>query len=87
MLGLGGVILIGLLLLTLLGLRWTDRLGWTAIFARRDRGSSVIGSVILGADNIFAPEHKRAAIEHRLDRKDILRQQKLGDDGPFGQGP
>ncbi len=66
----------------------TDKLGWTSVYKKRDPGTSILGGVLLGSEQLFAPEHRRAAIEYRIEGKDRLRQQQAGDGHDRdGQGP
>lgn len=72
---------VGLIVGTFLLLILTDKLGWTTVYQKRKPGSPpVIGGVLLGAEHIFAPEHRRAAIEYRVESQESLRQQALGED-------
>lgn len=62
---------------------FTDKLGWTSVYKKRDDGVSILGGVLLGSEQIFAPEHRRAAIEYRMEKQEQLRQQEAGNDrGP-----
>jgi len=80
MLALYPFIVIGLIVGGFLLLLVTDKLGWTRAYKKRDEGTSIIGGVLLGSEQIFAPEHRRAAIEYRLDKKEQLQQQNAGQD-------
>jgi hypothetical protein len=77
-----GAIVGGFLLLVL-----TDKLGWTSVYKKRESGTSILGGVLLGSEQIFAPEHRRAAIEYRIESKDRLQQQQAGDRPDPGEHP
>ncbi len=66
--------------LVFLGLLVTDRLGWTAVYKKREAGSSALGIGMLSLEHTFAEEKRRAAIEYRLDEKRSNHQQQAGDD-------
>jgi uncharacterized BrkB/YihY/UPF0761 family membrane protein len=80
MLALFPILVIGLIVGGFLLMNLTDKLGWTSVYKKRDASSSILGGVLLGSEQIFAPEHRRAAIEYRLEKQDQLRQQEAGDD-------
>lgn len=64
------------------GLVVTDKLGWTAVYRKReDRGSS-LGIGMLSLEHTFAEDKRRAAIEYRLEDKRSLKQQQAGDGEP-----
>lgn len=64
------------------GLFVTDKLGWTAVYRKReDRGSS-LGIGMMSLEHTFAEEKRRAAIEYRLQDKQSLHQQQAGDGDP-----
>lgn len=87
MLALFPVIVIGLIVGGFLLLILTDRLGWTSVYKKRDAGTSILGGVLLGSEQIFAPEHRRAAIEYRLEKKEQIQQQNAGQDRDPGRQP
>lgn len=61
------------------GLYVTDKLGWTAIYRRREEGSSSLAVGMLSLEATFAEEKRRAAIEYRLDDKRSQHQQQAGE--------
>ena len=80
MLELFPLLIVGLIVGAFLLLIVTDKLGWTSVYKKRDAGTSILGGVLLGSEQIFAPEHRRAAIEYRLQKQDQLQQQEAGTD-------
>ena len=86
MLALYPFLVIALIVGGFLLLMLTDKLGWTSVYKKRDAGTSILGGVLLGSEQIFAPEHRRAAIEYRLEKKDQLLQQEAGQDRDPGEG-
>ena len=80
MLALYPLLVIGVIVGSFLLLIVTDKLGWTSVYQKRKPGNSLIGGVLLGTEHVFAPEHRKAAIEYRIESKEHLRDQALGDD-------
>lgn len=80
MLDLFPFLVVGLIVGAFLLLVVTDKLGWTSVYTKRDAGTSILGGVLLGSEHIFAPEHRRSAIEYRLEKKAQLQQQEAGQD-------
>lgn len=74
------VILSLLIILVFSGLALTDKLGWTAVYRKREGGSSRLGIGMLSLEHTFAEEKRRAAIEYRLDEKRSHHEQQAGDD-------
>lgn len=73
------IILAILIPLVVGGLFFTDKLGWTRVYQKREEGSSSLAVGMLSLEHIFAAEKRRAAIEYRLEDKGSLHQQQAGD--------
>lgn len=77
----GPLIVVFVLVAGFFALTWlTDKLGWTTLYQKRDgSGSAGLGAAMLGAEYLFADEHKRAAIVYRKDDQRQVRRQEAGD--------
>ena len=87
MLALFPFIVIGLIVGGFMLLNLTDKLGWTSVYKKRDASASILGGVLLGSEQLLAPEDRRAAIEYRLQKKEQIQQQNAGQDRDPGERP